>query len=431
MSKFCNKIITIPQFESTCWFNAILMAILYSQNSRKLLLNDELFFKQKTKITKIISHILTNQYISNKYVEQYFKIMAPEKILKYLNILDDFRISITKNGWFSNFFLPIFIERACIKSCLCLDLYKKNIYVEFIKKIRFVHTLNNGVAEGIDFYDDKISDIDLAFHIKEKLQQPNPDYIFLNIGHETSSDIYTEYLISNINRNNNFLNLNYYPEIKTSGFQETKDEIIYNNDTYILDSCIIGNYNINQINLGHAIVGITCKNEKYVYNGWVRITNDPAMVFNKKTNDKLLPCELMKFDWRVNNKDSNFCINEKMCKLDIIQSNNDRIEKQNLCFSFGNGIRTLIYVKKLKKDIKSIDDNILHTNPTTITLPTRTPKPEDIFVDIKRDDGNKKLQAKIKNIKQKEGLVLKLKELKKREKQLQIEIEELQLKIKK
>ena len=34
----CEKVISIKQYGPTCWFNALLMAILYSDNSRKLLL---------------------------------------------------------------------------------------------------------------------------------------------------------------------------------------------------------------------------------------------------------------------------------------------------------------------------------------------------------------------------------------------------------
>ncbi len=37
---FCRNVVTIPQYESTCWFNAILMCLLYSQQSRKLLLTE-------------------------------------------------------------------------------------------------------------------------------------------------------------------------------------------------------------------------------------------------------------------------------------------------------------------------------------------------------------------------------------------------------
>ena len=446
-TKFCNKVITIPQYESTCWFNAILMALLYSQASRKILLNNEKLLKKGSKISKIIRHILKYQYISNKYTEQYFNIMTPGKILKYLDLIDDFRISIINNGWYSVFFLPIFIEKGCSSSCLTLDLYNNNIYVEFKKKIRFVDNFNNGKHMGINFYDDNYTNEELKTHIIKKLNEPNPDYIIINVGHETTSHIYTKILIRNTKIINNILNLDTY-NIKTSGLKEIEDVIEFNGNTYILDSCIISNYNVKNINSGHEIVGITCKNEKYVYNGWIRTTKDPAMLINKNIKDvkdikddkdKLLPCELMKFDWRVKNKDSKFCINPNFCKLDILKQHNDPMENKGLCFSFGIGNRTLIYVKQPKKDIKSIDTNIIITNPTTITLPTESIKPEDVFVDIKNykkkeEEEKKKIYTKLKfnlkNIKIKNDIVAKIKQLKLKEKKLEKEILKLKLKLK-
>lgn len=435
-SKFCNKVITIPQYEPTCWFNAILMALLYSQASRKLLLNNEILKTNKTKILKIIRHILKYQYVSNKYAAQYFNIMTPGKILKYLNLTKDFRISIIKNGWFSELFLPIFIEKGCYSSCLTLDLYNNNIYIEFKKKIRCIDVYNNGNHMGIEFYDDKISDIDLHKHIIQKLNDPNPDYIILDVGHETSTNLYTKHLINNTHKQ--FLNLKNYT-IHSSGLEEIKDIIIFNGDTYILDSCIISNYNDKIIKVGHAIVGITCKNEKYVYNGWIRSTKDPAMLINKNIDKKddnqdkkgyLLPCELMKFDWRVNNKDSKFCINLNLCKLDILKQHNDSMEKKNLCFSFGISNRSLIYVKQLKKEIKSFDS--IKTNPSTITLPTESIKSDDIFVDIKKEKRKEmqtNLKLKLKNIKIKNDLLTRLKDLKLKKKNLEKEISELKIKI--
>lgn len=42
-SLFCETVITIPQNETTCWFNTILMSIFYSEYSRKLLINSDIF----------------------------------------------------------------------------------------------------------------------------------------------------------------------------------------------------------------------------------------------------------------------------------------------------------------------------------------------------------------------------------------------------
>jgi hypothetical protein len=433
-SKFCKKVITIPQYEPTCWFNVILMAILYSQYSRKLLLDDEILAKKNTKIAKIIKHILKYQYVSNKYAELYFNLMTPGKILRYFHLDYEFRDNITNNGWFPEFFLPLFIEKACYKSYLNLDLLHNNIYIEFKKIIKIINTFVNGKFDGAIITTKDASYSDLETHIDKKLYEPNPDYIFLNVGHETSKSAYSSVL------NKSSIYFHMYPKInlnnhniKTKGLYETEEIIYYNNDTYILDSCIIGNY--NDLSVAHAIVGISCKNNKYVYNGWIRSTKDPAMLFNKNNDyekdDKLLPCELMKFDWNANDKDKKFCLNPNLCKLDIIKSQNDSNENNKLCFSFGIENRTLIYVKQPKTKIKSIDSNFIKTNPSTITLPTISTNPEDIFVDIKDKKNDikkniyKTLKLKLKTVKNKKDLIRKLKELRIKEKEIIKEIEAL------
>ena len=38
MTDNCLNLSVIPQFRGTCWFNAILMIALYSQNVRKILI---------------------------------------------------------------------------------------------------------------------------------------------------------------------------------------------------------------------------------------------------------------------------------------------------------------------------------------------------------------------------------------------------------
>lgn len=424
-SKFCNKVITIPQYEPTCWFNVILMAILYSQYSRKLLLNDKVFNSKNNKLTKILKHILKYQYVSNEYAEQYFNIMTPGKILKYFGLIDDFYKSIVNNGWFSDIFLPIFIEKGCFKTSITLDLYNNNIYIEYIKKIRPIEIIENGKSKGFIFNTDKITNYDLQQHIISILSEPNPDYLIINIGNNILKKEELPYI-------EHIININNY-NIKTSGIKELKDVIIYNGDTYLLDSCIIGNYNAHILNLGHAIVGIKCKNDKYVYNGWIRTTNDPAMLIGKDVkkadndNSKLLPCELMKFDWNITDYHNSFCINMERCKLDMINPSHTSNERKNLCFSFGKDKRTLIYVKQPKEQhISSVDTNIMSSN-TNITFPSLSSA--NIFADVidNKKDLQKNIKDIIKNVKLKKSLLKELKKLRDKENQLENDIKELQI----
>lgn len=56
-----------------------------------------------------------------------------------------------------------------------------------------------------------------------------------------------------------------------------------------LDSILLRSFNNEGTNKGHAITGITCGGERYVYNGWMRI--DGSSKF----------CNLISFDWYLNN----------------------------------------------------------------------------------------------------------------------------------
>ena len=71
MTDICAQVVTIPQADNTnvCWFNAIIMALLYSQNSRNLLLSSEnALSKRRDKISKILHQILTRQFMKNNFV---------------------------------------------------------------------------------------------------------------------------------------------------------------------------------------------------------------------------------------------------------------------------------------------------------------------------------------------------------------------------
>ena len=100
----------------------------------------------------------------------------------------------------------------------------------------------------------------------------------------------------------------------------------------------------------HAIAGITCKKDRYVYNGWTRTSMDPAMV--NQMVDRSIPCELMKFDWNII-KHSDFCLNTIKC---IPEKLKKKLKIQKLCFNFSKGKRILIYVRKDAKTETSTKD---------------------------------------------------------------------------
>jgi hypothetical protein len=351
LCNFCNKVVTIPQYLGTCWFNAMLMSILYSQNSRKLLLYDNIYANQKTnKLYRIINRILTKNYVSKEKASKYFTFMRPEKILEYYIESPKFmkRFNI-KNGDNYCSHLPNFIK-SLGKTCITIDKDDNMYYLNIIK----IFSLFKRETDDLEDNDTELAK-KLIIHFKsvynkilKELKQNNPDYIFVNIYPQDKNivngivtSVLTDSYYYNIdNPVNKFL--------KFDGLKTHEPLIHFNGDTYILDSCLLSDY--KHTRAGHAIAGISCKNQKYVYNGWIRTTNDPSILNKDLFKQETMPCELMKYEWNVN-KDEEFCLNSVMCKLDKAKKDDE------LCFSFGKGQRTLVYVK-MNKLYKSIDKDI-------------------------------------------------------------------------
>jgi hypothetical protein len=349
---FCNKVVTIPQYIGTCWFNAMLMSILYSQYSRKLLLHGNVYANAKTnKLYKIINRILTKTYISKEKALKYFNIMRPEKILesyidspKYMKI---FEKRIADNF---SFHLPSFIA-SLGKTSITLDKTKNNSYHLNLMKIYNIIRDDFNKNEYTESMTDLIHKNFKSFYNKlfMELKENNPDYIFVN-----DDNGMVDIIISTFFKDTNDYNID-NPDNKIFKFDGLKTHeplIFFNGDTYILDSCLLSDY--KNTHGSHVIAGITCKDNKYVYNGWIRTTKDPSIVNKELFKDTPMPCELMKFNWFVN-KDKEFCLNSKICKLDKVKKDTD------LCFSFGKGQRTLIYVK-MNETYKSIDRDTLKSS---------------------------------------------------------------------
>ena len=71
-----------------------------------------------------------------------------------------------------------------------------------------------------------------------------------------------------------------------------KDEIHLFGNVYKLDSVLLDNYNEIE---KHAILGLHCNNNRYIYNGWL-----------SKKRHYNTPCPLFKFNWDLKT-DKEFC----------------------------------------------------------------------------------------------------------------------------
>jgi len=357
----CDNVITIPQYKSTCWFNAILMAIFYSQHSRKLLYNH--FEDKKDKFSKIMNDIIKHNYIKTEQSIKYFEFMRPENILKYINaqkteLYKQFKTQKNYN-YFSDTFLPVFLK-SLNKNVLDIIVYEDNCYANFYSTLPpfFTKIYKDDETVNIDF--DKWCGI-------ESKDITDPDYIIVNKltpDSDTSLSLYREIFLLEYYNSYNLESINLQTlgtDTDIKGVIDLNDEIYHNGNKYVLDSVILTNYNSFEIDKGHEIAGITCKNNRYVYNGWIRTTNDSGMPMD--FGNEKLPCELMKFHWNVK-EDNKFCLNRRLCKLDKY----DESKKGEMCFTFNdNNYTALIYVKDTSS-IKSIDTNL--SISSSLTLPS-------------------------------------------------------------
>jgi hypothetical protein len=106
-----------------------------------------------------------------------------------------------------------------------------------------------------------------------------------------------------------------------------KEEITYNGTVYILDSVYLGN--ANDTDLNHAIVGMTCKKKKFVFNG------EPVK------NERNFPCVLMRHDWNIL-QDRDFYLWDNDCEL---HDKPTKADENRYNFSEGKR-RSFIYVRK-------------------------------------------------------------------------------------
>jgi len=312
--------------------------MLYSENSRNLLLEKSKSWDIRTnKIYEIFKEILINKYIGDKKeAKEFYDIYKPEKILIDLKKINkEFKFNPSKMiGYWSRNYIKI-LYNYLNTSCIILDKFE-NVYQynTLGKKISYISYSVINDQKMIDNKNHKIIIKSLNI-IKNKLKSI-PEVLCINITDD----------ISILN------NLPYYYQVinddNKNELNKLENTIIYNNQKYILDSIILANYNMKKINITHAICGITCNKERYIYNGWLRSTIDPIMI-NIKNN---LPCELMKYYWNIHN-DNEFCLNIKKCNITNI------IDPNTHCFSFSKGERLLIYIKDNNINIKSPENKII------------------------------------------------------------------------
>jgi hypothetical protein len=322
--EFCKDVITIPQFTGTCWFNALLMTLFYSDGVREFLkkqIKTGEIKKNNKKLYSVLKDVLENRHLNiNNQDSVYFNELKPENILKILHEEDNKTFYFNPDnhtGHWGEYYLVRLLEYIGMK--------KNSLFLEYVDDDSypsFYYSVLNGEPDLViekTYKDEKKSFFWRYTSKSMKFKVPaDPDVLIV-------TNMFTKSITKSTK---NIAIKNDDPKDKI------KEIITYNGSQYKLDGMLLTNFNFNQCSKGHQIAGVTCKDKRYMYNGWITGTADPA---KKGEVSFRSPCSLMKYDW-LDNK-HNFCISKKSCGLE--QTN----DKTDLCFNTNKGTRTFFYVK--------------------------------------------------------------------------------------
>ena len=343
----CSRILTPKQVGPICWFMATFVAMFYSQRSRKILLEASNGWNKKKILFETLHNILNDKYlkVGSRESEDYKKFSDDTfvNILSYLNIENKNSFPYDPKKVSGGFYPEFYIGE--LYKLLNVD-YK--IFDYFIKDNTLAYSYLNKEYNILSYtIKKKRIDFDFDFaNLMGKIQKcPENNYappiLIIKVNDRGTNMFYNTILPNNI-----------INEVsKKDNLKSMSEKIYYNGAEYNLDSVILTNWNINKYN-GHAIAGITCKKKKYIYNGWTRTSMDPVMA--KKIITRKIPCELMKYDWKII-KNNDFCLNTAKCIPEVLKK---KLKVKDVCFNFSKGRKLLIYVRKDAKPDTSSEKDI-------------------------------------------------------------------------
>jgi len=346
----CDKSLTLKQITGTCWFNAILMAIFYSEGMRTLLIPRIKKWIALDNPKKIIKDIVLKHYVNvtPEHVK-FFEKFKPEILLKelYKSNPDIFNFDPEKGeGYFAGRYFPKLLKYLDITDISLLDAIKsstgKGYYNIYYSQANIIKETKNPMKKsfGKPSGEKKTS----------KYLSKTPEVLIIMTKKDSDIQFYPNH---------------YFKEKK-----RFSPEITYNNVVYVADSLLLANFNQNQCKMGHEIAGVTCNKKRYMYNGWTSQTIDAGITGELKQK---IPCSLMPHDWLDYTKNG-FCIDRKKC--DLYYHNNEKIKMTQLCFSYIQGSRIYTYIRKdlLAPPVKKkIVKKIIEKPKTNITI-TEKPK---------------------------------------------------------
>jgi hypothetical protein len=305
----CSAIPVIPQNLETCWFNAILMAMIYSDGLSKLVIKkvvDESWYTSRDKFKEIltifVSYVFTiklkkfeSDYVNDiKSFQKYLETFTVEDLLNfYFSIYDDKLLPHIRHGFDVRYIYELLKKLNFNCYLITMNIRKQKLYENVI--YNYESNLFIPYTDDLD-KENPPDDLDKGFP---------PDILLIEI----LNNLKIHMVHSSIN----------YPETREINISDIGNkELNYRGNLYELDSILLTAI-IKDDNY-HAILGLTCNGGEYVYNGWKLDANKP--------------CKLMPFEWKT--RFESFSLKKTSCGL----------IKGNKSFNFEKNERIMVYIKK-------------------------------------------------------------------------------------
>lgn len=304
--------------EPSCWFNAIVMTILFSQYSRNMIYANQCNWSTMSHFLRNSFETIVNDTSGNVNIRS-LTYMTPEELLRILHTLN-----------------PTIFYVHTIRPHFPV-VYLTRLY-EYLgaKKSLYFYASENKSTNTI------IADLLVSHKTTTVTQSPNGSFEFNYDGvkffsesESDNGDGEFDYLVFD------FYNDWYADEHIALEFlipmERFQSEISWSGKEYVLDSMIWASNDDN-----HVIAGITCNGERYIYSGY-----QPA---------KQESVPLYKYDW-FNDEREIYCLKDPV-REGFSSRRYHANENDVYCFNPAHGTKKYIFVNK-----KYMERKIL--NPTT------------------------------------------------------------------
>ena len=332
----CSRVLPLEQRDApTCWFNSLMMALFFSQNTRIAIASSlqHISDKRKFPIVVKIGKILEG-YNKTRASEYLYKRLQPKEFLGTLREFYPSQFPLPEKGQVFNKDKDNSYDGDSLEY-----MHRMLQFLEIPHLLLSRPSIKSNNTEwsyyNYDLYESKIygSEKQLSYRTTDSTYPKHVDTkdpIILTICTENSFDKDMTDTVSSRWKK--------YKTYPVSGLLSDGHATIikYNGRKYYLDSMLISNHN-RVCTSGHQLAGVTCNGDRFLYNGWTRHTVDKGMSKNFQGGKEACPLEPT--EWAHT---TNFCISAQGCGFDKFVS---KIGTKELCFSTLRNV-SMTYVRE-------------------------------------------------------------------------------------